>query len=72
MLDNGDLLEFENDSYFIHDISSDRTELRINKPNINDENYRKVFKDSQYEFTFVDTDENAYIDFEQNNQIMNR
>ena len=63
--DNGDLLEFENDSYFIHDISSDRTELRIAaKPNINDENYRKVFKDSQYEFsTFVDTDENAYIDF---------
>ena len=63
--DNGDLLEFENDSYFIHDISSDRTELRIvAKPNINDENYRKVFKDSQYEFdTFVDTDENEYIDF---------
>ena len=50
MPDNGDLLEFENDSYFIHDISSDRTELRMLKPNINDENYRKVFKDSQYEF----------------------
>ena len=34
--------------------------LEYAKPNINDENYRKVFKDSQYEFsTFVDTDENA-------------